>query len=108
VRSVGKMADVEAWRSPWRLTDTKQRPHTPFEREPGPLARLAISTSLPDLTALAKQWARPRCLGLRESRVSSAPQRGDLVEGCLWMLCADTPGIASREDGPVARGPCRV
>ena len=30
---VGKMADVEAWRSPWRLTDTKQRPHARANRE---------------------------------------------------------------------------
>ena len=46
VRSVGKMADVEAWRSPLEAHRHKARsPHaTPFEREPGPLARRAISS----------------------------------------------------------------
>lgn len=42
--SVGKRADVEAWRSLEPSKEArrhrKQRPHTPFKREAGPLVRL--------------------------------------------------------------------
>lgn len=69
---VGKRADVEAWRSLEPSEEEahkhrKQRPRVPTRHSKGNQGRLSvsrISTSLPDNTALAKQWARPRCLGL--------------------------------------------
>ena len=73
--SVGKRADVEAWRSLEPLEEAhRHESNVPTRHSKGNQGRLSvsrISTSLPDLTALAKQWARPRCLGLWESRVSS-------------------------------------
>ena len=114
-KRVGKMADVEAWRSRCRGSQTQSNVPTRANRKGTRAACPSRPSAHPYLTlstALAKQrWARPRCLGVRESQESSsAPQRGDLAkewQGIVDALRAITPGTASRNRGPVARGPCR-
>ena len=82
-----------------------------FKWKPGPLVRRAIQASLqtlPEVTALAKQWRGPSVWDVGGRVLSSAPQRGDSSKDAVGEEGVVTPGRASRKGGPVARGPCRA